>query len=131
MGTQVVLGALQPRHAVDRVVARFGADIAKRSEHFQKYNVGAASYDRAYVEQIGAEYLDYLLGEVRRAARRGVQVLLLPEMAFEPGVLAAAHSSIGPNPHARADCSISMRGRRRISCRGWVRSAGRPDSSSR
>ncbi|HOF87991.1 MAG TPA: carbon-nitrogen hydrolase family protein [Armatimonadota bacterium] len=103
MGRLVTIAALQPLGATDRVVYRHRHDPAARNRHFLRYNIGASTYDEAYCRAYGEEYLRYLEGWIARAAARGVQFLLLPEVAFEPGVLAAPGEGVPPNPTMMED----------------------------
>ena len=100
---KVRLAAAQPLNARTRAIARCRGNAVKRNEHFLKYNIGASTYDEAYVREYGEEYLTYLDGFVRRAADRTADLLLLPEFAFVPGVLASSGPTIPPNPRAFAD----------------------------
>jgi predicted amidohydrolase len=97
------LTAAQIWSAKARVARRLAGHPAKRNEHFLKYNIGAATYDVAYARAYGEEYLCYLELWVRKAADRNVDLLLLPEFAFNPGVLAEPMKGIKRNPHAKAD----------------------------
>ena len=103
MGQTITLGALQPLHAVERVVRRTRNDAAGRHAHFMRYNIKAATYDEEYCHRYAEEYLRYLDGWLRRAAARGVDFLLLPEFVFEAGVIAAPLPEIGDNSQVIAD----------------------------
>jgi len=97
------LAAAQIWGAKARVARRLARNPVKRNEHFLKYNIGAATYDEAYARAYGEEYLTYLEQWVRRAAGRDVDLLLLPEFCFTPGVLAEPARGVKRNPRAKAD----------------------------
>ena len=103
MRSQVNLGALQPLNPVDRITNRWKNDPVRRNTHFQKFNLGAATYDAHYARGYSQEYLAYLEPLVRKAAERGVELLLLPEFVFMAGVLAAPGEGVKANPRAFAD----------------------------
>ncbi len=103
MSKQVTIAALQPLGATDRVIYPFRNDPERRNNHFRRYNLGARTYDVDYCRAYGAEYLRYLERWIRRAAGQGIQFLLLPEMALEPGVMAAPGPGVAPNPMMIAD----------------------------
>lgn len=97
------LAAGQIWSAKARAMRRLKDAPAKRNEHFLKYNIGASTYDEAYAHAHGEEYLGYLDKEVRRAAGKGADLLLLPEFCFTPGVVAAPHPTVKPNRHVKGD----------------------------
>lgn len=103
MDKQVIIAALQPLGATDRVIYPFRNDPERRNNHFRRYNLGACSYDAAYCRRYGDGYLRYLEGWIRRTAGKGIQFLLLPEMALEPGVMAAPGPGVAANPTMIAD----------------------------
>jgi nitrilase len=99
----VCLAAAQPLSMKQHRLRQLAVDAAARAAHFRQWNLGAASYDAAYCRRLGEGYLPYLAGCVARAARRGARLLLLPEFAFVPGVLAAPAPGAPANPRAHAD----------------------------
>jgi len=99
----VALAALQPLSAVDRVAFRTRNDPQARQAHFMQYNIKASTYNEDYCRRYGEEYFRYLEGWLLRAAERGVEFLLLPELAFDPGVISAPVPEIPVNPHFFAD----------------------------
>jgi predicted amidohydrolase len=103
MTTPIKLASAQIWSAKTRVARRLLRNPVKRNEHFQKYNIGACTYDEAYARAYGEEYLGYLDQWVRKAAKRKVDLLLLPEFCFTPGVLAEPSKGVEPNRHAKAD----------------------------
>lgn len=103
-GDHVVrVAAAQPLCVKARRLLQLGPDPEARRQHFLRYNIGASSYDEAYVRELGHDYLPYLEMWVGKAAARGAELLLLPEFCFVPGVLAAPGHGNPPNPKARAD----------------------------
>lgn len=98
-----VLAAAQFWSAKTRVARRLLSDPVKRNEHFKKYNIGSSTYDADYARSYGEEYLTYLTARVEDAASRGVDLLLLPEFCFTPGVIASPMQGIAPNANAHAD----------------------------
>lgn len=103
MKTQTKLAAAQIWSAKARIARRLRRNPIRRNAHFLKYNISAATYDEAYSRAYGEEYLGYLEAWVRKAADRKVDLLLLPEFCFTPGVLATPMRGVKPNPHAKAD----------------------------
>ena len=99
----VILGAAQIWSAKTRVARRFLSNPVARNEHFKKYNLGAATYDEDYARAYGEEYLTYLTSQIALAARKGVQLLLLPEFCFTPAVIASPMEGIAVNRNAHAD----------------------------
>ena len=103
MKTSVKLAAAQLWSAKTRIARRLRRNPVRRNEHFLKYNIGASTYDEAYARAYGEEYLGYLERWVRKAADREVDLLLLPEFCFTPGVIATPMEGIKRNPRAKAD----------------------------
>lgn len=101
--TKMKLAAAQIWSAKTRIARRLQRNPVKRNEHFLKYNIGSSTYDEAYARAYGEEYLGYLEPWIHKAANRNVDLLLLPEFCFTPGVLAEPMKGVKPNPHAKAD----------------------------
>lgn len=97
------LAAAQPLGIKLRLMRRWRRDPERRAAHFRQWNIGAATYDAAYCQGIAVDYLPYLSTWVERAAAAGARLLLLPEFALVPGVLASPLPGAARNPSARAD----------------------------
>jgi predicted amidohydrolase len=109
MSITATLAALQPLSSKTRAYLRRRHDPALVTEHFQKYNIGSATYDREYCVAYGNEYLAFLDKLVRQTlskhakAGKPIDLLLLPEFCFTPGLLADPMTGIARNKNALAD----------------------------